>query len=198
MSTLDANYWEGHYHDHNTPWDIGYPSPPLIHYLKQHTQSGDHILIPGAGHAYEAVWLHQQGYKHVYVCDWAPSAFEILQEKAPGFPADRQLVQDFFALDLKVDLILEQTFFCAIDPGRREDYVQQAHRLLKPGGKIAGLLFTHPLERGGPPFGGHPDNYRAIFETHFDVLRLTPATDSIKPRSGQEVFFECKRTQNTG
>jgi len=193
MPTLDANYWENRYHDHNTPWDIGYPSPPLVHYLQQHTEPTDRILIPGAGHAYEAVWLHQQGYRNVFVCDWAPSAFEILEAKAPDFPKAQLLVEDFFALDLEVDLILEQTFFCAIDPGRREDYARQTCKLLRPGGKLAGLLFTHPLERGGPPFGGREADYRSLFEKYFDVLQLAPAADSIKPRAGNEVFLEVQR-----
>lgn len=193
MPKLDANYWEHRYHDHNTPWDIGYPSPPLVHYLQQHTQSTDRILIPGAGHAYEAVWLHQQGYPNVFVCDWAPSAFEILEEKAPDFPKDQLLIEDFFALDLRVDIILEQTFFCAIAPQKRNAYAQQAYQLLKPGGKLAGLLFTHPLERGGPPFGGRVEDYQSLFGKYFDILQLTPAADSIKPRAGNEVFFEVQR-----
>ncbi|MEQ8706126.1 MAG: methyltransferase domain-containing protein [Phaeodactylibacter sp.] len=193
MPSLDARYWESRYHDHNTPWDIGYPSPPLVHYLEQHTTVEDRILIPGAGHAYEAVWLHQQGYQQVFVCDWAPSAFEILAEKAPDFPKSQQLVQNFFTLDLQVDLILEQTFFCAIDPGLRDDYARQAHQLLRPGGKLAGVLFTHPLQRGGPPFGGAPGDYRAVFEPYFEILKLAPAADSIKPRAGSEVFIELKK-----
>lgn len=193
MPTLNAEYWESRYHNHNTPWDIGYPSPPLVRYLQQYTTPADRILIPGAGHAYEAVWLHQQGYRNIFVCDWAPSAFEILEVKAPDFPKAQLLVQDFFALDIEADLILEQTFFCAIEPDRREDYARQVCKLLKPGGKLAGLLFTHPLERGGPPFGGRQEDYHSLFAKYFDVLQLTPATNSIKPRAGNEVFLEVQR-----
>lgn len=190
---LDAQYWEDRYHQQNTPWDIGYPSPPLVHYLKQHAQPQDRILIPGAGHAYEAAWLHQQGYSNVYVCDWAPSAFDILREKAPDFPEAQLLVADFFELGLEVDLILEQTFFCAIDPDRRAAYARQASQLLSPGGKVAGLLFIHPLERGGPPFGGTTASYRTLFEAHFKILQLATAQDSIQPRAGNEVFFELQK-----
>lgn len=193
MPALDANYWEDRYHNQNTPWDIGYASPPLIHYLEQHTTTEDTILIPGAGHAYEAIWLHQKGYQEVYVCDWAPSSFEILRKQAPDFPEEHLLVKDFFKLDIQADLILEQTFFCAIDPKMRPDYAAQAQQLLNPGGKLAGVLFTHPLERGGPPFGGTPESYRDLFSEYFNVLQLNPALDSIRPRAGNEVFIEVQK-----
>lgn len=193
MPLLDASYWESRYHKENTPWDIGYPSPPLVDYLRKNTSTTDRILIPGAGHAYEAVWLHQQGYTDVFVCDWAPSAFEILKQKAPDFPKEHLLVRDFFTLDLEVDLILEQTFFCAIAPKKRTNYVRQACQLLGTSGKLAGLLFTHPLERGGPPYGGHPDEYHSLFGKYFDILQLSPSPNSIKPRSGNEVFIEVRK-----
>ena len=136
MSTppLDAHYWEQRWQEADTPWDMGRVSPALRHYLDQHTTPDTRILIPGAGRAYEAVYLHQQGYTLVYVCDWADTAFGWLRQQAPDFPEAQLLVSDFFALKLEVDLVLEQTFFCAIDPALRSRYAQQVHQLLAEGG----------------------------------------------------------------
>ncbi|WP_412783757.1 hypothetical protein, partial [Aeromonas sanarellii] len=61
---------------------------------------------------------------------------------------------DFFELDDKFDLILEQTFFCALDPELRNQYATKMYNLLNTNGKIAGLLFNFPLTNEGPPFGG--------------------------------------------
>ncbi len=189
---LTAKYWESRYQAQDTPWDIGYSSPPLLHYLQQLEDRDTRILIPGAGHAYEAVWLHQQGFRRVYVCDWAPSAFEYLDAKAPDFPQLHKWAKDFFALDAKVDLILEQTFFCALPPERREDYAQKAADLLTEEGRLAGLLFAQPFEHEGPPFGGTEEEYRRLFATNFELLQMHTAPDSIAPRAGRELFFELR------
>ncbi len=67
------------------------------------------------------------------VCDWAESAFSHLRKACPDFPSEHLIVGDFFKLDLQVDLILEQTFFCAISPKQRMDYAQHSANLLVPG-----------------------------------------------------------------
>lgn len=191
MPDLDPQYWRERYRSANTPWDIGYASPPLIRYAEQ-LPPASRILLPGAGHAYEAVYLHRAGYTQVYVCDWAEEAFDHLRREAPDFPADRQLVGDFFALTGQYDCLLEQTFFCALDPRQRPDYVRQAHRLLSPHGRLAGLLFADHFPNPGPPFGGTRAEYEALFSPYFHIHRLEIADSSIKPRAGREFFVEMQ------
>ncbi len=192
-NVLTPDYWNRRYEQHNTPWDIGYASPPIIRYLDALPDRSLRILIPGAGSAYEAVYAHQQGFGEVYVCDWASAAFEHLRAKAPDFPEAHLLVEDFFQLSLEVDLILEQTFFSAILRAQRHDYARQAARLLASGGKVAGLLFAQPFEQEGPPFGGTAEEYRRIFEPYFHVLQMDISLNSIAPRSGRELFFELQK-----
>lgn len=48
------------------------------------------------------------------------------------------------------DLILEQTFLCAIDPILRTDYVKNAIELLNENGSIRGVLFNVQFENPGP------------------------------------------------
>lgn len=189
---LDAQYWEQRYRDQDTPWDMGHESPPLRHYTQSVTDRSTRILIPGAGYAHEAVALHQRGFRSVYVCDWAPSAFEPLKEAAPDFPEDHLLVGDFFELDVSVDLMLEQTFFCALSPDLRPAYVEQAARLLAPDGRLAGVLFSKVFERSGPPFGGSREEYESLFSSRFEILRIEAASDSIAPRLGSELFIELQ------
>ncbi len=194
--TLDAAFWNEKYQTGNTPWDIGGVSPPLRHYLDQIEDKSTSILIPGAGRAYEAIYLHQKGFQNVWVCDWAPAAFDFLKSKIPDFPEVNLVCSDFFKLDLQVDLILEQTFFCAIEPHQRSAYAQKAAALLRPQGKLAGLLFAQTFEKNGPPFGGTAEEYRAAFEPYFDILQLYISPYSIKPRQGVELFIELEKSLN--
>jgi SAM-dependent methyltransferase len=189
---LSPSFWEQHYTDGHTPWDIGNVSPPIREYVDRIGDKSLRILIPGAGHAHEAAYLHRQGFGNVWVCDWAPSAFKGLLEQAPGFPKEHLIVSDFFALDMPFDLLIEQTFFCAIDPAQRPDYARQAARLLKPGGTLAGLLFAEPFEQEGPPFGGTAQEYEAYFAPFFHIERMELCDTSIKPRLGRELFIELQ------
>ena len=187
-----ADYWEKRYQDQDTPWDIGYASPPLVHYLEKLEDRGQRILIPGAGRAYEAVWLHDKGFRNVFVCDWAPSAFEQLKAKAPDFPEAQLLVSDFFGLEGRFDLILEQTFFSALPPEKRSAYAQKVQSLLQPNGCLTGLLFAHTFDHQGPPYGGTAAEYKELFQPYFEVVQLQVADDSIAPRAGRELFIEMR------
>lgn len=195
MNELDAAYWEKRWQNQQTSWDIGHASPPLIQYIEQLTDKQIRILIPGAGAAHEAIYLHQQGFTEVYVCDWAPTAFDHLRAQAPDFPEYHLLVGDFFQLDtgFTFDLLLEQTFFCAIDPELRPKYVEKASQLLGSKGKIAGLLFASEFTFEGPPYGGSADEYRGLFSEYFQILQLSLSPHSIGPRAGNELFAEFEK-----
>jgi methyl halide transferase len=154
------------------------------------TDKDTRILIPGAGKAFEAIYLHRQGFREVYVLDWAMGAFDHLLSVEPGFPRERLVCNDFFELEGKFDLILEQTFFCALEPSLRKAYVSKMASLLPKGGTLAGLLFASHFQREGPPFGGTEVEYRELFEGDFDILRMELSENSILPRMNNELFFE--------
>jgi len=197
---LDASYWQGRYEAHQTGWDAGQITPPLRDYFTQLAgPDARHILIPGAGRGYEAEYLHHQGYPNVWVADIAPDALVALQARVPDFPAEHLLLQDFFALvpAEPFDLIVEQTFFCALDPTLRPAYARQCATLLRPGGTLMGLLFNTEFSQPGPPFGGSAAEYRAYFAPYFDFVHFAPAYNSLKPRQGRELFI-CLRRKTDG
>ncbi len=193
---LGADYWEGRYRQEDTPWDIGYISPPLQRFVDELTDKDLRILIPGAGYGHEAVYLHENGFTNVFVCDWARSSLDAIKENAPSFPDQHLLCQDFFILEGHFDLILEQTFFCAIYPSDRERYVNKCFELLIEGGIMAGLLFNIVFDRKGPPFGGRKEDYLALFSRKFEVKKMDISPHSIGPRSGNELFFIARKSQN--
>lgn len=184
-----ADFWQNRYHNSETGWDIGKVSPPLKAYSDQLTDKSSKILIAGAGNAYEAGYLHDQGFKNVYVLDFAQVPLDNFAQNYPDFPKAHLLKADFFALDMPqaFDLIIEQTFLCAIDPARRAEYAVQMAKLLKPAGKLVGVLFDRAFEQS-PPFGGSLAEYQDLFSKDFRMLKLEPCTNSVTPRQGSELF----------
>lgn len=186
---LDAKYWEDRYLGNQLGWDIGYASTPLKTYFDQLEDKTIKILIPGAGNAYEAEYLHQQGFKNVFVVDLAPSALTNLLERVPEFPADHLIEGNFFDHNVTYDLIVEQTFFCAIHPELRSEYAAHMSRCLKPGGKLMGVLFEDDLFTDHPPYGGYRDEYRTYFADEFNILTMERCINSILPRQDRELFI---------
>ncbi|SFT74476.1 Thiopurine S-methyltransferase (TPMT) [Lishizhenia tianjinensis] len=187
---LDAQYWENRYQENQTGWDIGNVSTPIKNYLDALENKDLKILFPGAGRAHEAEYAHKLGFTNVYVLDFAQSAIDAFQERVPDFSKEHLLCGDFFAVDQQFDLIIEQTFFCAIDPSWRPKYVAKMKELVKPDGKLVGLFFDTEFEKQGPPFGGCADDYHQLFKTAFHQVEFSPAADSIAPRLGKEVWAE--------
>jgi hypothetical protein len=190
---LTADYWNQRYQENNTPWDVGSITPPLRSFFDQYTHSQQKILIPGAGYAHEAIYLHHNGYSNVYVCDWAEAAITALQKRVPDFPTEHLLVTDYFDIQGKFDIIIEQTFFCALEPELRSAYARKTANLLQNKGILAGLLFAEPFPFDGPPFGGTPDEYRQLFLPYFDLLEFSLTEKSISPRLGRELFIHLQK-----
>lgn len=191
---FNQSFWEEKYSQSQTGWDIGAPSDPLKNYINQLTNKNLKILIPGAGNAYEAEYLYLQGFKNVYILDIAKRPLENFKNRVPNFTGEHLIQADFFMHNETYDLIIEQTFFCALDPKLRNKYVEKMSQLLKPNGKIIGLLFDFELTKEGPPFGGNILEYQTSFSKYFKIKTLEPAHNSIKPRAGRELFiiFEKK------
>lgn len=189
MEEINQAYWSKRWTDNLTGWDIGHVSTPIKEYIDQLQNKDLRILIPGCGNSYEAEYLHKNGFNHVSVIDIVQEPLSNLQSRIPDFPSDNLICQDFFHHQGEYDLILEQTFFCALNPNLRTDYVRKMHNLLSEKGKIAGLLFNVPLNTEHPPFGGDVEEYKSLFDSEFHIKTLEQAYNSIKPREEKEVFI---------
>jgi len=188
---LNKDVWNERYLNADIGWDIGCVSTPLKEYFDQLENKELKILIPGCGNAYEAEYLFQQGFKSVFLIDWAQQALDDFHNRIPEFPKEQLICADFFEHDSQYDLIIEQTFFCAINPKLRENYVLKVKSLLKEKGKFVGLLFNDKLYSNRPPFGGSRNEYKSLFEKHFKNMYLEKAYNSIAPRKGRELFISA-------
>ena len=187
---LNKDYWENRYQEQEIGWDVGFISTPLKEYIDQLKDNSLKILIPGAGNGYEFDYLYEKGFTNVFVIDIAPTPLQNMQQRLPHLDAKHFINQDFFSSEDQFDLIIEQTFFCALSPTLRKAYVEKMFSLLRPKGKIVGLLFDFPLTAEGPPFGGSRSEYQTLFEDYFEIKVLETANNSIKPRAGKELFVQ--------
>jgi SAM-dependent methyltransferase len=193
MNQFNKEFWTNRYKNNETGWDLGAPSTPLKEYIDQLKDKNLSILIPGAGNAYEAEYLFNKGFKNITVIDISSEPLKNIQKRLPDFPKENLIFGDFFDHNKQYDLILEQTFFCALDPSLREKYVEQMHQLLKPTGKLVGVVFTAPLNTEMPPFAATKEEYLALFNPKFNFKVFDTCYNSIKPREGRELFIDLEK-----
>ena len=189
---FDEQYWTERYDAGKDGWDLGCISPPIKEYIDQLTNKDIKILIPGAGNSHEAEYIHNQGFTNLYVCDISNVPLDNLKDRVTSFPIDNLIHRNFFEIQDEFDLVLEQTFFCALNPLLRQDYIEQMSKIIKPKGNLIGLLFSMEFDREGPPFGGVINNYKAMFSKKFDIRVITPCTNSIESRMGSELFINMR------
>lgn len=189
---LSKEYWEERYASGETGWDMGMVSPPLKAYFDQLTNKDLRILIPGAGNSYETEYLAQNGFTNITVIDIAAEPITRLKNVLGNYLGKTiHVIQgNFFEHQGEYDLVVEQTFFCALDPSMREMYVKKMAELLAPNGKIAGVMFRTEFENPGPPFGGTPDEYQKLFEPLFEIKTLENCYNSHPKRENNEVFVQ--------
>ena len=164
--------WDAAYQRRETPWEKGKPHPALVDFLAKNGPLEGEIFVPGCGSGQDVRALSTTA-NHVIGIDFAQRA--ITKAKARRRVAKEEyLLADLFALsselDGQFDWVFEHTCFCAIDPGRRTDYVRTVVRLLKPGGKLLAIFFINPdHDEEGPPYRVSRTELKEFFGKYFAV-----------------------------
>lgn len=190
---LAADFWNNKYKNNKIGWDLGEISPPLKAYFDQLDNKELKILIPGGGNSYEAEYLFNKGFKNVYVIDLSETAIENIKNRIPNLPEEQLILGNFFDLEMQFDLVIEQTFFCAINPILRAKYASKMYEVLKDEGKLVGVLFDAKLNDDHPPFGGTKKEYIKYFEPFFSFETFNECYNSYPNRQGMELFIKFKK-----
>jgi SAM-dependent methyltransferase len=196
LEAFDALYWETKYQNKSTGWDLGIISPAIKLYIDTLKNKNSAILIPGCGNTYEAAYLLEQGFTNITIIDIAPTLVSSLREKFGVNSNITILLGDFFEHHGKYDFIIEQTFFCALEPALRQKYARKMNELLDKDGILVGLLFNRQFEKS-PPFGGNQEEYHSIFQNEFDILKMELCLNSVAPRVNTELFIELKKANSS-
>lgn len=193
---LDSTYWKNRYNDGTARWDLGHVSMPLKAYIDTLENKAVRILIPGAGYGHEALYLKSQGFLHVTVLDYALEPLKTLDALLPPDHGYTLVYEDFFTHTGCYDLILEQTFYCALSLRFRESYFKHMHALLTTNGVLVGLLFYFEQVNPGPPFSCTPEDYERMARVHFYIMSLEPCLNSEPSRAGKELFLQLLKKEH--
>ena len=193
---LSADFWNDKYKNNKIGWDLGEVSPPLKAYFDQLENKNLKILIPGGGNSHEAEYLFNNGFKNVFVVDVSKIALANIKKRVPDFPVSQLIHANFFDLEEKFDLVIEQTFFCAINPELRAKYAEKMQSILKNKGKLVGLLFHAKLNEDHPPFGGNKNEYLTYFSPYFNDIKMESCYNSYHNRQGMELFISLIKNKD--
>jgi|TARA_B100000809_G_scaffold126640_1_gene124850 SAM-dependent methyltransferase len=191
--------WQRHYEENDLGWDLGQVAPPFVKLWQEEKLPLGKVLVPGCGRGHEVVFLAENGFD-VTAIDFSSGAVTYLKNALKKRNLEgRILHQDFFSLDEShegvYDLVLEQTFFCAISPKQRRDYVLNVSRILKPGGILVGL-FYHTDEQGGPPYNTTREDIEMHFSKKFEIQELDKTFLSAEQRKDKEWLGILKKPEN--
>ncbi|MCB2206053.1 methyltransferase domain-containing protein [bacterium] len=205
MGDINApGYWDAAYREERDGWDMGTPTPVFADLLTRldmdfrslgalHFAQLGHpprVLIPCSGRGYDALLFAGRGWE-VTAVDFAAEPLEWLRAEArhAGLPVT-VLQEDMFSLAhthaASYDLIVEYTCVCAIDPARRQEFLEFSHAVLRPGGILMALLFPVDGRPGGPPFSIDVEEFKREAASRFSLAHESTPGTSVKPRLGKE------------
>jgi len=196
-SVANSEFWETHYQEGTTRWDLGQAAPPFVSLIASPTAPlQGRMAVLGAGRGYDALLFADKGFE-VIGFDFAPSAIADATALAQNSGMSAQFLQrNIFDLPAEFpnyfDYVLEHTCFCAIDPRLRPAYAQLVKSLLKPQGELIALFWAHS-KPGGPPFGATIAEIKEYFQSDFEITSLTLATNSVPARRGEEYLGRFKK-----
>ena len=190
MDVNSADKWEADYQHGGDGWDLGAPTPVFRNLLENGQLSPGKMLVVCAGRGHDAREFARHRYQ-VTAVDFSPFAAQEMSRLAvPGTPMEI-LQRDLFTLphglDETFDYVLEYTCYCAIDPKRRNEFVDLIDRLLKPGGIYISLAFPLTQKIGGPPFAVTVSELLRLFqERGFKLIEREQPSESVPQRRGAE------------
>lgn len=197
-------FWEKLYAEGKDDWSLGKAPPPLLDFLKSPLcpKSGD-VLVTAAGKGFCAEAWAKHGYNTVAV-DFCPTAVDHMELMADKYENLTVLNMDIFSLcpnnekkcGKQFDIIYDYCGFNAIHPGRRDEYVEIWHKMLKDDGLMVG--FFGPLsDKGGqetiPPYSIVKSELEVRLKGIFDIEEKIVPKNSVKSRIGKEEIWLLRK-----
>ncbi|KAL3642146.1 putative thiol methyltransferase 2 [Castilleja foliolosa] len=194
-----TNGWDECWKEGLTPWDLGKPTPVLVHLHNTGSLPKGRALVPGCGSGHDVVAI-ACGERHVVGLDISDNAIEKAAElssvstKAEHFTFVKT---DFFTwcpAEL-FDLIFDYTFFCAIEPDLRSLWAEKISNLLKPDGELITLMYPIDNHEGGPPYKVSVADYEEVLHpVGFKATYIAQNELAIAPRMGREILGRWRRS----
>lgn len=197
QNSSDPAFWEARYQAGDHPWAKSEGHPALLEWIESAAgkrflrESGpdSRVVVPGCGLG-EDVRLLARFFPRVCGLDAAPTAVE-------RAGAGRRVADEHYRAGSifsppeewsgEIDLVVEHTLFCAIDPVDRPRYVEGLRRMLRPGGWFLGIFYCDPQhEPPGPPYGISREEIDALFAPDFRLVESWTPGRTFAGREGCE------------
>ncbi|KAM7489354.1 hypothetical protein LguiB_026838 [Lonicera macranthoides] len=190
--------WEKCWDEGVTPWDLGQPTPIIVHLHRIGALPKGRALVPGCGSGHDVVAIACPE-RYVVGLDISDSAIKTAIELSSSSPNADYLTflkTDFFNWHPSelFDLIFDYTFFCAIEPDMRSAWASRIRDLLKPGGELITLMFPISDHVGGPPYKVSVADYEEVLQPiGFKAISIVENKLAIGPRKGREKLGRWKK-----
>ncbi|KAF3783955.1 putative thiol methyltransferase 2 [Nymphaea thermarum] len=171
------NGWDKCWEEDFAPWDLGKPTPVVLHLVQNGSLPKGRGLVPGCGSGYDVVALASAD-RFVVGLDISEKAItraKGLFSSATNFDNFAFIAADFFTwrpTEL-FDFIFDYTFFCGLEPSMRLAWAKRMHELLRIDGELITLMFPVNYEEVLHPFG-------------FKAITIEDNQLAIKPRKCSE------------
>lgn len=195
-----SSFWEDTYQlfvskNEKPGWELGEPAKPLIEVLPQLKLPKSKICVLGCGMGHDAAFLATQGHIVIAV-DFSKEAIAQAKKKYAHIPQLSFVCGEAFEFAKnnfgKFDIIFEHTFFCAVEPSRRQELAKAWRSMLVENGHLLAIFFA--MDRSsGPPYGASEWGIQEHLKKYFDFLYWTRWKTSIPPRLGRELVVYAKR-----
>lgn len=190
-----SKMWSHIYQTEEPRWDLGAAHPAFVSILPQIKLPKSRIAVLGCGRGHDAAFLAEAGH-FVTAFDFSDEAISAAKEKYSHIKNLTFVKADAFKLPEKYygafDVVVEHTFYCAVDPERRSEVMRVWKKLLIPNGFMLGIFFVM-FKRIGPPWGGSEWELRRRFEKDFRFLYWTRWHLSPSGREHREIVIYAQK-----
>ncbi|KAK9288702.1 hypothetical protein L1049_017165 [Liquidambar formosana] len=200
MDSDPTDGWEKCWEQGLTPWDLGKPTPIILHLHQTGSLPKGRALVPGCGSGHDVVAIACPE-RFVVGLDISDSAIKKAKELSSLLPNANYFTfqkVDFFTWcpTEEFDLIFDYTFFCAIEPDLRSAWARRIQDILKPDGELITLMFPIDDHVGGPPYKVSIIDYEEVLHPMgFKAISIMDNELAIGPRKGREKLGRWKRSQ---
>lgn len=202
-----VNGWETAWKGNITPWDVGKIQPPLKDLIESHRlplPNTGRALVPGAGRAYDAIFLANTLEYETVAVDIAPTAIEAAKKVVDSSPNGSRVTlieADFFKYTVpteneRFDIVYDYTFFVSMPHDLRLAWGSQMRTLVKPGGYVVTLMWPLGLDKDskGPPYYFDFQDYVDALGGGWDVvINEIPTISSNERHQGKERLVVWKK-----
>lgn len=198
---VQSGGWEKCWVEGVTPWDLGRPTPIVLHLLQTGNLPKGRVLIPGCGSGYDVVAIACSE-RYVIGLDISDTLVKKVTERTSSLPNANHFTfikEDFFTWrpDELFDMIFEYVFFCAIEPNMRETWAKSVDELLKPDGELITLMYPMGDDyEGGPPYKISVAEYEEVLvPLGFKIVSVEDNALALGPRKGREKLARWKKVE---